>query len=90
MKSILIIFAALLSSQSFALDCESQKIVNEYKPRYAKLFSITYYKDFKIVNSENDRFIVKDNKKLDCASKLPILSPMSKDSLQLQRLISHF
>ena len=78
MKSILIILAALFSNLSFALDCESQKIVSEYKPSYAKLFSIKYYKDFKIVNSVNDRFIVKDNKNLNCTTKLPVMSAHAK------------
>ncbi len=74
MKSIFIILTALVSNLSFALECESQKMVSEYKPRYAKLFSIKYYKDFKIVDSVNDRFIVKDNKTLDCTTKLPVMS----------------
>lgn len=74
MKSIFIILTALLSNLSFALDCESQKIVSEYKPRYAKLFSIRYYKDFKIVDSVNDRFLVTDKKNLDCTTKLPVMS----------------
>lgn len=79
MKSILIIVISLLSNLAFALDCESQKVVNEYKPRYAKLFSIRYYKNFKIVDSVNDRFIVKDaNKILDCTTQLPIMSADTK------------
>ena len=74
MKSIFIILALVLTVPVFALDCESQKVVNEYQPRYAKLFSIKYYKDFKIVDSQNDRFIVRNNKNLDCTTKLPIMS----------------
>lgn len=74
MKSILFILVALFSIQSFAMDCESQKVVSEYKPRYAKLFSIKYYTDFKIVDSVNDRFIVKNNKSLNCTTKLPVMS----------------
>lgn len=53
-------------------ECESFKPVSEYKPRYAKLFSIKYYKDFKIVDSITDRFIVTD-KKLECTTKLPVM-----------------
>lgn len=74
MKSIFIILALVLTIPVFAQDCESQKVLNEYKPRYAKLFSIKYYKDFKIVKSVNDSFLVKDNKNLDCTTKLPIMS----------------
>ena len=74
MKSIFIILALVLTIPAFAEDCESQKILSEYKPRYAKLFKILYYKDFKIVESMNDRFIVKDNKSLECETKLAVMS----------------
>ena len=74
MKSIFIILALVLTIPVFAQDCESQKMLSEYKPRYAKLFSIKYYKDFKIVDSVGDRFIVKNNKNLDCMTKLPLMS----------------
>jgi iron complex transport system substrate-binding protein len=73
MKSILLILGLFTTMTAMALECESQKPVSEYKPRYAKLFSIKYYKDFKIVDSVNDHFIVTD-KKLSCTTKLPVMS----------------
>ena len=74
MKSIFIILALVLTKPVFAQDCESQKILSEYKPLYAKLFKILYYKDFKIVESMNDRFIIKNHKTLECKTKLPVMS----------------
>jgi iron complex transport system substrate-binding protein len=58
-----------LSANSLAADCSSEKIVSEYKPLYAKLFKITYFKDFKIIESKKDKFIVAD-KKLACTTNL--------------------
>lgn len=72
MKSIVLILGLFTSVSLFSAECESLKPLSEYKPRYAKLFSIKYYKDFKIVDSVNDRFIV-TNKKLECSTKLPMM-----------------
>jgi iron complex transport system substrate-binding protein len=72
MKSIFLILGLLTSMTIMAAECETLLPLREYKPRYAKLFSIKYYKDFKMVTSVNDRFIVTD-KILDCTTKLPIM-----------------
>jgi iron complex transport system substrate-binding protein len=61
-------------SKAWSADCEMQTKTGEYKPRYAKLFSINYYKDFKIITSDKDRFIVSPNKVLDCSTTLPLIS----------------
>lgn len=73
MKSIFILFILFTSRAAYSADCESQKYLSEYKPTYAKLFSIKYYKDFKVVDSVKDRFIVTDKVSLDCTTKLPIM-----------------
>lgn len=73
MKSILFILALLTTMTTMAAECESQKILSEYKPYYAKLFSVKYYKDFKIVTSGIDKFIVSEKKNLECATKLPMI-----------------
>lgn len=57
-----------------ASECESEKILEEYKPRYAKLFSIKYYKNFKIIESKNDRILIGDKKSLNCKTKLFIMT----------------
>jgi iron complex transport system substrate-binding protein len=72
MKSIVLILGLFTSVLLFSAECESLKPISEYKPRYAKLFSIQYYKDFKIVDSVSDRFIVTD-KNLECSTKLPVM-----------------
>lgn len=74
MKSIFLILGLFTTMTTLAAECESQKSISEYKPHYAKLFSIKYYKDFKIVESNSDRFIVADKKILECTTKLPVIS----------------
>lgn len=68
---LLSIFIA--SFNLWAVDCESNKIIKTYTPRYAQYFKITYYDHFKIVESGKkpniDRFIVSE-KPLDCTTSL--------------------
>ncbi|NOT77467.1 MAG: ABC transporter substrate-binding protein [Bacteriovoracaceae bacterium] len=79
MKTLLFFLVSLLTmSKALAVNCEDQKIIESYKPSYAKLFKIHYYENFKIVesgraefNSKADRFIVTD-KKLNCSTSLPL------------------
>lgn len=73
MKSILIFFILFASNAAFSADCESQKHLSEYKPSYAKLFSIKYYKDFKIVETVKDKFIVAEKASLGCTTRLPVM-----------------
>ena len=74
MKSFLLVILFVVSGQSWALDCEQEKPIGEYRPHYAKLFSIRYYKDFKIVDSGKDRFIVGVKDHLGCTTELDIIS----------------
>ncbi|MBC7713020.1 MAG: ABC transporter substrate-binding protein, partial [Rhizobacter sp.] len=74
--SILIIL--VLTPSLWAADCEKQEVENAYIPHFAKLFTIKYYKDFKIVESGSDRFIVADKLPLKCDTKLFVLSAHSK------------
>lgn len=59
---------------SWAGDCEAEKQVGEYRPHYAKLFSIRYFKNFKIIDSGNDRFLVANKSQMKCTTKLPIIT----------------
>jgi iron complex transport system substrate-binding protein len=75
MKFLLLFFVIFFSNRPlFAADCESQSKIREYKPSYAKLFSINYYANFKIIISGNDKFIVGDKTKINCTTKLPIIN----------------
>lgn len=73
MKSFFYILCFFSAFSAVATECESMHTESVYKPRYAKLFKISYYKDFKIIESVNDKFIV-TNVKLDCTSKLPVFT----------------
>lgn len=82
MKSLLIFILLFSNSLLFAADCELESKISEYKPAYAKLFSINYYKNFKIVFSGNDKFLVGDKAQIKCTTNLPIISA------QVRRLIA--
>lgn len=58
---------------SFAGDCSNEKIISEYKPLHAKLFKIRYFKNFKIIESKNDKVIIAE-KKPDCTTDLFIFT----------------
>ena len=65
-------------SQAYSLECESEKVVGQYLPLYAKLFSVKYYKNFKIVESGTDKFIIGDKDKIKCKTELFIISDKSE------------
>lgn len=73
MKFASLLFTFIASFNLWAIDCESNKILKTYTPRYAQYFKIVYYGQFKIIESGKkpniDRFIVSD-KPLDCTSSL--------------------
>ncbi len=70
---LLVIFLLFFSQEkAFALDCETQKILSTYQPRFAKLFTIKYFEHFKVIESHTDKFIVTD-KKLNCSTSLPLI-----------------
>ncbi|MBY0415107.1 MAG: ABC transporter substrate-binding protein [Bdellovibrionales bacterium] len=60
-------------NKAYSYDCESEVIAREYKPQYAKMFSISYYKNFKIIQSGSDRFIATEYPLLKCSTKLPVI-----------------
>ncbi len=78
MKTLLTLITLLLAPNLYAVDCEKEEVQNAYIPHFAKLFSIKYFTDFKIVESMNDRFIVADKLPLSCQTKLPVFSSHSK------------
>ena len=75
--SFLFIVLSFLSFTSFAKDCEQEKLIREYKPKYAKLFSIRYFDNFKIVDSKNDHYLLSD-KKLSCTTSFPHFTALTK------------
>ncbi|MDO9183208.1 MAG: ABC transporter substrate-binding protein [Bacteriovorax sp.] len=83
MKSILlIIFLSVLTfalSLAYASECNLQAPIKTYQPRYAKHFAIKYYKNFKIVNVNNDQYLLSENAEIGCTtSLLKITTPVKK------------
>lgn len=68
----------MLGSNLWAADCEKQEVQNAYIPHFAKLFTIKYYSNFKIVESMSDKIIVADKLPLDCQTTLPVFSGHTK------------
>ncbi|MBC7428072.1 MAG: ABC transporter substrate-binding protein [Bacteriovorax sp.] len=78
MRSFLILLILILTPALWADDCEKQDVQNAYIPRFAKLFTIKYYQDFKIVESGPDHFIVADRLPLKCETALPVFTAHAK------------
>lgn len=78
MRSLSILLILMLGTNLWAADCEKQELQNAYIPHFAKLFTIKYFSNFKIVESMNDKFIVADKLPLDCETTLPVFSAQSK------------
>lgn len=66
------------SPHSKAEECELEKPISTYTPRFAKLFEISYYKKFKIIRSGSDRFLLMRTPSLDCKTSLPVFSNQIK------------
>lgn len=66
-------FLMLLSSSAWSADCEKGPLKSVYKPRHAKLFTVSFYEDYKIVTSGNDKVLLAGSKKLNCETTLPII-----------------
>ncbi len=73
MRFYFLLLISIASLNLWAADCESQKVIKTYTPRYAQYFKIHYYDQFKIVESGKkpivDRFMVADGP-LNCTSSL--------------------
>jgi iron complex transport system substrate-binding protein len=74
MRLYLLFIVLFMCANAHAIECEAENPVSEYKPHYAQFFSIRYYKNFKLVNSMKDQFIVGDKKNLGCVTKLPVIT----------------
>lgn len=65
------------TANAFSNDCEKEIKISFYQTKYSQAFSITYFKDFKLVELNlplfKDKFIVSD-KKLSCTSHLPVIT----------------
>ena len=68
----------MLPLRLWSAECEQQEVENAYIPHFAKHFKIKYYKDFKLVDSMKDRFIVADTLPLKCETKLPVFTSSTK------------
>ena len=75
---LILIFMFSLPSKLWAADCEKQDLQNAYIPHFAKLFTIKYFENFKIVESGNDHFIVADKLPLKCVTRLPVFTAHTK------------
>jgi iron complex transport system substrate-binding protein len=73
----LILWLLVIQQNAFAVDCDKLKIVNSYKPTYARYFSIDYYEDFKIltmgIGNKLDKVVVTE-KPLNCQTSLFVLN----------------
>ena len=70
-----------LYGECFSNECEKEIKISSYQAKYSQVFSIAYFKEFKIVELNlplfKDKFIVSD-KKLNCTTKLAIISSDAK------------
>ncbi len=69
----LILIFSTFSTFAFSIECLKETAIGSYKPKYAKNFAITYYKNFTLLKTgpKNDELLVA-NGHVNCTTTLPI------------------
>lgn len=73
------LFLFFITCSLEARECDLKSPLKTYKPKYATHFSIDYFKNFKIVHVDSERYLLSLSKNLECEMSLqPILIPVKK------------
>jgi len=81
MKTLItfILFVFFLAFTTSASECDLRSPLKVYRPRYAKHFSIDYFKSFKILHVDNERYLLSDGPVQNCTQVgVKIITPVKK------------
>ncbi len=66
MKVLFVFILSVISLKLQSSECNKAPSYKSFYPKYAKHFSIDYFKDFKRINVDKYHYILSDNLSLDC------------------------